>query len=101
MARADYPCFVPDFVEGKHSGFKAVAFFRCLIKLRKFPFVLVVVFLSERMLDFRMHLISVMLHAFYSSTSDGYVVCRLDCIDVLQDIGSTVKKRKVNLVFLG
>lgn len=67
----------------------------------KFPFVLVVVFLCERMLDFRMHLISVMLDAFYTSISDGHVVCVLYCIDVLQDIGSTLKKRKVSLVFLG
>lgn len=48
-----------------------------------------------------MHLISVMLDAFYTSISDGRVVCVLYCIDVLQDIGSTLKKRKVSLVFLG
>ena len=69
--------------------------------MRKFPSVLVVVFLSERTLDFRMNLISVMLDAFYTSISDGHVVCVLYCIGVLQDIGSTLKKRKVNLVFLG
>lgn len=48
-----------------------------------------------------MNLISVMLDAFYTSISDGHVVCVLYCIGVLQDIGSTLKKRKVNLVFLG
>lgn len=46
-----------------------------------------------------MHLISVMLDAFYTSISDGHVVCVLYCIDVLQDIGSTLKKEKSVLYF--